>query len=467
MINVIVNPERTEAKLEITPETENFEEITADQLVAILKKEGVIAGISKKNLFAIRDKFNRDPSQPVTALIAKGIPPKPVLQHQYQFHFSTGKNIGQVKGSNQIDYKSKGVIKYLQPGDVLLEINLGREGVPGRRVDGSVTKNTPLTPLRKYKAGPGVSMQEDETTITFRATAAGQPLLQGGAQLEISDTYQLDGNVDLETGHIKFAGPIEISGIVLEGFRIISNADVTIGKAVRGSIKTKGNLTVKGGIIGSETEKIIVGGELICEYISAAQHIQTGGPITVSKHIINSHIITNQTVFCQESITGESKISAFYGVTCAELGSDQGSETTVEIGDATDLHERLKKIEEFLEPLTTESITLVDQLGMPIIMKKDTSSLPEERRPEADKLLQKYLAIEENIERLKAKKSELEAKAEAGLKARVTVKDCAHPGITIKIGLETYTVDRTVSGPVEFYFDHDKKTITFERVTAS
>ena len=466
MINVIVNQERTEAKLEIVPEPENFEEISADQLVAILKKEGVIAGISKKHLIAVRDKFNHDQSQPVTTIIAKGMPSKPVLQHQYQFHFSTGKNIGQVKGSDQIDYKSKGVIKYLQPGDVLLEINLGQEGVPGRLVDGSVTKNTPLTPLRKYKAGPGVALEEKDKTIIYSATTPGQPLLKGD-QLEISEIYQLKGDVDLETGHIKFAGPIEISGSLLADFKIISNADVSIGKTISGSIKTKGNLTAKGGIIGSETEKIIVGGELICEYISTAQHIQTGGPITVSKHIINSHIISNQTVSCQESITGESKISAFYGVTCAELGNDQGSETSIEIGDATDLNERLKKIEEFLEPLTAESIAIVDQLGMQVLMKKDTSILPEEKRPEADKLLQKYLAIEENAGRLKAKKSELEAKAEAGLKARVTVKDCAHPGTTIKIGLETYTIDRTVSGPVEFYFDHDKKTITFERLMAS
>ncbi len=466
MINVIVNPERTEAKLEIIPEPENSEEITADQLVAVLKKEGVVAGISKKNLFAIRDKFNSDPSQPVTALIARGRPPKPVLQHQYQFHFSTGRNIGQVKGSDQIDYKSKGIIKYLQPGDVLLEINLGQEGVPGRLVDGSVTKNTPLTPLRKYKTGPGVSLEEKDKTITYIATTAGQPLLKGD-QLEISDTYQLKGDVDLETGHIKFAGPIEISGSLLADFRIVSNADVTIGKTISGSIKTKGNLTAKGGIIGSKTEKIIVGGELVCEYISAARHIQTGGPVTISKHIINSSIISNKTVSCQESITGDSKISAFYGVTCAELGSDQGSETNIEIGDTTELNERLKKIEDFLEPLTTESIEIVDRLGMPVLMKKDTSSLPEEKRPEADKLLQKYLEIEKNAERLKTKKSELEDKAEAGLKARVTVKKCAYPGTTIKIGLETYTIDRTVSGPVEFYFDHDKKTITFERLMAS
>ncbi len=463
MINVTVNPEQTEARISITPESEGFPEITVDQMVAALKKAGVVAGISKKSMFAVRDKFNHDPSQPITAVIARGRPPKPVTQHRYEFNFSTSRHIGKVTGANRIDYKSKGIIKYMQPGDILLKITLGREGVPGQLVNGDIIKGTPLTPLRKYKAGAGVTLTETEKALIYSAATAGQALLNGD-KIEISDSYTLDGDVDMDTGHIKFAGPIKISGCLRAGFKITSNADITIGKTASGSIRTKGNLFVTGGIIGDENEQIIVGGELSCEYISAAQHIQTAGPITVTKHIINSTIATKKTVSCQESITGDSNISAFYGVTCAELGTDKGSGTSIEIGDTTKLHERLKKIEEFLEPLVADSVAIVDKLGMKVVMRKDTSGLPEEKRAEADKLLQEYLEIEANVDRLKAKKKELEDRAEAGLKARVTVKECAHPGSIIKIGLESYTIDRTISGPVEFYFDQDKKTITFERL---
>ncbi|MCK5681117.1 DUF342 domain-containing protein, partial [bacterium] len=304
-VSVTVNQEQSEAKISLSQDSDDFEDVTVDQLVTALKKNGVTTGISKKNLFAIRDKFNANPTQLVTATIAKGVPKKPVSQHHYQFHFTTGKNIGKLKGSDQIDYKNKGVIKFLQPGDNLLTITLGQEGTPGRLVDGTIIQNTPLTPLRKYKAGSGVIREEETNKVIYKATTAGHPSLNGDT-LEVSNTFHINGDVDLDTGHIKFAGPIEVSGNLLASFQIISNADITIDKTISGSVKTKAGLTAHGGIIGSENEEITVGGELTCEYISAAKNIQTGGKITVTKHIINSTISTTQTVSCQEMITGDS-----------------------------------------------------------------------------------------------------------------------------------------------------------------
>ena len=400
MISVTVNQERTEARISITPDPENQETITADQLVAALKKDNIIVGISKKNLFAIRDKFNHEPGKPVTILVARGLPPKPASQHRYKFNFTTDKNIGKLQGSDQIDYKDKGKIKFLKPEDILLEIIIGQEGTPGRLVDGAVVQNEPLKPLRRYKAGPGVTLDENDSQLIYKATAAGQPGLENDT-LSISETYYLDGDVDLETGHIEFEGPIEISGNLLAGFRVISNADIFIGKTISGSIRTKANLTSNEGIIGSETEKIAVGGDLNCEYISTVTKLQTGGAITVAKHIINSHIITGKTVSCQEMITGDSKIVAFYGLTCEELGSELGSRTTIETGGSLDLNEKIKKIDEFMEPLTTQSIAMVDKLGIQVLMKKDVSALPEAERPEAEKILHQYLKIEEQIARLK------------------------------------------------------------------
>ncbi|MEA3347489.1 MAG: FapA family protein [Pseudomonadota bacterium] len=464
MISVAINQERTEARLSITPGPESQETITADQLVAALKKDNVVAGISKKSLFAIRDRFNHEPDKPITTLIARGVPKKPVSQHRYKFNFTIDKNIGKIQGSDQIDYKDRGVIKFFKPEDILLEIIIGQEGTPGRLVDGTIVKNEPLNPLRRYKAGVGVTLDENSAKLIYKATATGQALLDNDT-LSISETYNLDGDVGLETGHIEFEGPIEVSGNLLAGFRIISNADIFIGKTVSGSIRTKANLTSNGGIIGSETEKIAVGGNLSCEYISAVTRLQTGGTITVAKHIINSHVITGKTVSCQEMITGDSKVVAFYGLTCGELGSEEGSRTIIEIGGALDLNEKIKKIDEFMEPLITQSIAMVDKLGLQVLMKKDTSLLPEAERPEAEKILRQYLKIEEQVARLKEKKSAIEEKIDAGLKAKITIKKCAHPGTTIKIGLETYVVERTISGPIEFSLDKESKTITFERLT--
>ncbi len=165
MISVAINQERTEARLSIAPDPENQGEVTADQLIAALKKNNIVTGISKKNIFTIRDKFNHEPTKAVSTIVARGLPKKPVSQHSYKFYFVTGKNIGRLQGSDQIDYKSKGIIKSFKPGETLLKINRGQEGTSGRLVDGTIVENEPLKPLHRYKAGPGVTLDENGTQL--------------------------------------------------------------------------------------------------------------------------------------------------------------------------------------------------------------------------------------------------------------------------------------------------------------
>lgn len=462
MINIEINQDKTAARLILSPDPEAVRSITADEIIAALKKNGVTTGISKKKLFAIRDHFNDNPQKPIAVIVARGTEKQATIQHLYKFHFNTGKSIGRRFNSDQIDYKNKGIIKFFNPGDVILEIVIGREGSSGRLVDGTLLPSDPLKPLLRYQAGPGVEIDESPSSIIYKAIDSGHPLIEGDKIL-ISPDFYLEGDVDFESGHIEFAGPVEITGNLLAEFRIISNADVIVGKTVSGSIRTKGNLLVKEGIIGDENEKIAVGGDLNCEFISGVPRLQTGGAVIVTKHIINSRIITAKTLTCGENITGDCRINAFLGVTCGELGSDQGSRSTIEIGSNQDLKERIKKIDEVLAPLVQESIELVDKLGLQTLMSGDLGKISPDKLPEAEQNLKRYREIEEQVERLKGKKKELDEKISAGLRSRLIVKKRVFPGTNIKIGLETFTVDRETSGPIEFYLDPKRKTITFER----
>ncbi len=463
MIQVTVVAAKTEARLTITPEPEKHP-VTIDQLLSALRNNNVTFGISRKHLFAIKDKFNRHPEQPASTIIARGRPPEATIQPQYHFHFATRKHSGLVSNRGRINYKNRGVTRYFAAGDILLEIIPGRPGRPGRLVDGSTINPEPLKPLIQYRAGTGVALERSPKRLLFRARTPGQAQLLNHT-LTISEILHHDGNVDLETGHIEFAGPVEISGNLLAGFHIFSKSTVKIGRTASGTVRTQSDLTVSGGIVGSEKEKILAGGNLICEYISGVSQLRCGGNVIVNKHIINSNLEAAGKVICEEMITGQCHIIAFSGVVCAELGSDQGSWVTVEIGNPAKYKEKIARINEFMEPLIQQSINLVDELGLQVLMSKDITGLPPERQPEAEKKLKTYLEIESHVTRLKEKRNELENKIAAGLKARVTVKKYAHPGNTIKIGLESYTIENGLSGPLDFYFDEKRKTITFERLS--
>ncbi|MBN2707321.1 MAG: DUF342 domain-containing protein [Deltaproteobacteria bacterium] len=463
MIKIEINATKTEARLTILPDQEEESGISIGQLAVALKTNNIVSGISKKNLQDVMERFNQNPEQPASTIIAMEIPAKETIQHQYQFYFSSGKNIGQLRGNDKIDYKQKGTIRYFNTGDPLLIVTLGREGSPGRLVDGTIVACAALEPLTKYSAGSGVVLEEEENRLLFKAEACGRPLLNNKI-LSIENSLAVDGDVDLETGHIEFAGPIRIGGNLLAGFHVISNSDVTIGSTLSGSVRTRGNLLTRGGIIGADHQKIAVAGDLVCDFISGVNHLQTGGNLNVNKHIINSRIIVGKNLTCGEMITGDCWIQAFNGVSCTELGSDQGSDVRIEVGGNKELKGRIKKIEEFMEPLTGQSIAIVDQMGLQALMKKDISLVPEAYRAQAEKIFQQYATLESDISRLKNKKNELEKMIELGLQSRVTVRKRVYPGTIIKIGQELYEVKRENNGPLEFFFDNREKVITFEYI---
>ncbi len=463
MIEITVAPDKSEAHLTIIPDPEN-NKVTADQLLAALKQHQITFGISRKQLFALRDHFNQNPHRRIGAVIARSQPPTETIQPRVKFHFQQQRHGKKVTGKEKIDHKDKGIIRYFQPGEPLLEIFPGRPGRGGRLVDGTIISPQPMKELPCYQAGNGVRLEKSDERIVFRATTAGQARLANNT-IEISETFHFNGDVDMETGHIEFAGPVEISGNLKSGFHIFSNADIRIGKTAKGTIKTRGNLIIGGGLIGSAREQVLVGGCLNCEYISGTVNLHVGKTINVTKHIINSNLICNDNVYCEESLSGECQISAFLGLNCGELGSEQGGRVTVKIGDFTTLREKLAKIDEILEPLINESIAMVDQIGLQALMKKDVSALPPEKRPEARKILTRYLEIDSQVNRLKEKRSELEKRIEAGLASRVVVRHYAHADNLIIIGLENYTIKTGLNGPIEFYFDPRKKAIVFERLS--
>ena len=466
MIQVTVNEQKSEARLTITPDPDT-DQVTSDQLIAALKQNNVVFGISRKQLFALRDRFNQNPAQEISAVIARSQAPEATSQPTCNFYFRRQRLSSHMTGNDkdQVDHKDKGITRYFKPGNPLLVVNPGRPGKAGHLIDGTTISPEPLKNIPTYRAGSGVTLEKGTEKFIYRAAVAGQAHLDQHHTISISTTFHHDGDIDMETGHIEFAGPVTVNGCLRAGFHIFSNADINITKTVSGTIKTRGNLKVDGGIIGSEQEQILVGGQLSCEYISGCVKLHAGKQLLVGKHIINSILLCDDRIICNENITGECQISAFLGLTCDELGSEQGSQATIKIGDFTKHREKLAKIEEYLEPLIQESIAMVDQLGLQVLMQKDVSGLPPEKQPEAKKILQRYLEIDDQVNRLKIKKSDLEKKIEAGLSGRVIVKKFAHPGNLIIIGLENYTIKTGLSGPIEFYFDPQHKTITFERIT--
>lgn len=461
MIHVQTSDDRLKASIEITFEAAEEIPLTTDSIRSVLMENHVVAGIDEQAIEVFCQQAKANPGQPIKGIVAHGTPFTPTIQSRYQFTFSTRKAIGQVLESGKIDYRDRGVVNFIKSGTTLLEIIPGKAGISGLNVDGTITEAEPLKPLKKINAGKNVTLETtDEGHLHYLAQADGQADLQG-SELVIENMFTVDGNVDLHTGHIKYQGPIHIAGNLLAGFAVISNSDVFIDKLVDGgTVKAKGDLVVGTGIIGSEKSSITVLGNIKSEYIAGVENCQAKGSIVAEKHIINSTLVAGGAIRCAGKITGECSISAFSGVETGELGSEGSSRTTVEVGNDIFIRERLQKIDRVMEPMVERSIVIVDLVSLPVIMKKDPSTLPADRQEEAMKLIKEYQKIDKQITLLKKKKTELEEKSKAARLARITVHQQVYPGVLVKIGHETYQVDKPLSGPISFWLDPVDKKIT-------
>ncbi|MBW1645932.1 MAG: DUF342 domain-containing protein [Deltaproteobacteria bacterium] len=461
MITVLKKPDLSEAVVEIVLEDDADEQLSPAAIKTMLAAEGVSAGLDEPAIEVLCQQAAANPGQKVRGTVAREQPYAATRQPEYKFHFATRNAIGRVLESGRIDYRDRGLVNFHPEGTVLLEIIPGSAGRNGIKIDGSVTEAEPLAPVKKIQAGKNVKVETaGDGRLVYKSTAAGQACLNG-TQLAVENLYVVDGDVDLGTGHIKYQGPVQVTGNLTSGLAIYSNNDVFINKLLDGgTVKAKGDLVVGTGIIGGPDTAIFVAGNIKSEYIAGLENCQAKGSIVVEKHIINSRLTAGGAIRCAGKITGECHIASFSGVETGELGSEGSSKITVEVGYDLFIREKLHKIEDIMLPMVERSIEIVDLVGMPAILKKDPALVPAERRENGASLIDEYQQLDAKIGLLKNKKNELEKKIAAARQATVQVHREVLPGVVIKIGREVYQVEKALKGPLVFRLDPAARKIT-------
>ncbi|MGF2617863.1 DUF342 domain-containing protein [Rossellomorea vietnamensis] len=161
-------------------------------------------------------------------------------------------NIGpRMSGDGKVDYREIKTFSTVRPGQV---VATAHPPIPGKM--GYTVTNEPL-PARQTKpavlrAGNGVALVGE----SFVATDAGRPQVEKrGRMVKVSILPKLlhQGNVNLESGNIRFKGDVEIQGEVEKGMMVEAEGDVMIHRAINAaSITASGTVISYGSVLGSE-----------------------------------------------------------------------------------------------------------------------------------------------------------------------------------------------------------------------
>ncbi|MCD6191377.1 MAG: DUF342 domain-containing protein [Sulfurimonas sp.] len=193
-------------------------------------------------------------TQPETILIAQSYEPTATIDDALIMHFEKEKEVNE---KEKIDYASRGFIKNVKEGEVLIEYIKAKEGKPGRNCRGEFM--SPAEPITSHEP----EFKVDETTI------------------EIADTDDSIKYIAKENGYISF-----------EDGTYIIKTDVDVGEI---SFKTTGSIST-----GLDSDVSIS----VTETDSVKDAIGMGMEVEVTEIDIEGNVGSNAKVFARKANIG-------------------------------------------------------------------------------------------------------------------------------------------------------------------
>lgn len=237
-----------------------------------LSKKNINCGIIEENLEKLIQGTQED------CLLAQGTPKVDPVDDFVEIKFKIDENMKKLKEDKlgNIDFKSIGSVEAVKKGDIIAVKHDGKDGTNGKDVTGKLITSRPKKKLN-LTVGNGC-LVKDNTVV---AAIDGKPCTKGKTFC-VYQLHEVRSDVDLKTGNIKFIGDINIYGSVMEGMLVECGNSLTVEKDVdRAQIKAKGNVNIKGNVIGA---KIFAGGEDV-------NRIKCINDITTLKELLKSLIL--------------------------------------------------------------------------------------------------------------------------------------------------------------------------------
>ncbi|HAV42711.1 TPA: hypothetical protein DCX15_01660 [bacterium] len=438
------------ATLTLIPAKKGGLPITFGQAMEELKAKGVVAGI-KEDLLRQAIEEERF-STPI--LIAEEISMQKPEEVGIEYKFRIEQKLNLVEDEmGRIDFRELGLIQNVRAGQVLARKRMGTStGRPGKRITGETIHIPPPVDLR-FPAGKNTVVSEDGLELL---AAIDGLVVFSNERVNVEPLYEVKGDVDLSTGSIDFFGSVDITGNVLDGFRVIAEGDIQIrGGVGKSFIRAQGSVVVGAGIQGGREAEIRTGKDLICKFIENAK-VESKGSVIVTQEIMHSFVDADERI---EITTGRGlvvggQLRAGKEIVVKSIGSRVGTSTVVEVGVRPRLRQQLLNLERMFEKGHQHLKKLkVDIAGLRKL--RQGKGLSEDK----EELLMRFIN-EENELAMKLRsyaerRAYLEGERLKSSPGKVVVLETVCPGVVISVRTAEFIVKEPMSN-VTFTFEDNQ-----------
>jgi uncharacterized protein (DUF342 family) len=455
-IKVVIAPNLMSAKVSLTKEDGAGMPLTAEEVKAELKNQGVVAGINEEAIAqavatakaegAVRD-----------VAVAEGKPPVAVGATKINWisKRASGKNVT-IGTDGKADFRNQDKITGVAPDELVAEIVCeGASGEAGEDIRGK--KIEPEKPEKKdeitYDGTIRAEKGADGVTKLY-AAKAGEIRFEKN-HLSIVQSHAVKGDVNFTTGNLKLPGDVQISGSVAAGFMVMAGGSVNIGGGVEASlVSATGAVKIGLGIKGQSkgTIRANQGIELLYAEKAALLAVED---IKVKNSCMGCVIKTNGKLILSsdKGILVGGRVRARKGMEVQTLGSENGVKTEVSFGQDYLIADQLEAERAELERLKGILAQFDKRLAEFEKQGKDPSAL----RIEKVKLLK---LIEKRSVRLLTFSEQFEEHFPSEIRVRGTI----YPGVVLESHNRFHEV-RAPKSKVIYLFDPESGRIEEKPLT--
>ena len=368
-----------------------------------------------------------------------GVPPVDGRIEWAEPFFETGFIVDEATGA--IDYRQHAAQGSVQPGQLLARLHPPRDGVDGEDLFGGTLRVRAPQPAR-IRAGQNVST--NEAGSEFYAAMDGRIRWTSGV-LSVDQVYRIRGSVDLETGHIRHSGAVEIDKDVEEGARVEADGDIEIKQVLEpADVVCGGSLTVRGGVTGREGRKVRVAGSVQARFLLETD-LEADGDVVVEREIARCAVKTRGAVVMPRGRIIGGSVTALGGIEVAQTGSVASVPTVLCVGEDFRLADQLAAVEKPVAGFQ-ERLSRIESVIEP--MRKKLDSLPLEKAQALRSLAGQAKELRKALEDSREEADAIREESRSRTRAEAVVREVIFPETVICIYQERLRVKEEVRGPL-------------------
>jgi len=352
------------------PPPENSTGYETKNIMAYLKKEGIIFGVSEETIndILIRRRYG------IEIEVAKGQPMTEGKDGYYEYKFSPESHRApKVLPDGSVDYTSMHMLQNVRAGEVLAIYHHAIQGEDGKDVYGKVLKPTVAKELRPMR-GRNIAAQEDNPDV-YISTTDGKVEVKDG-RIDIQNTHEIQGDVDLIIGKIEFFGDIIINGNVEAGVVLRAGRNIVIrGTAEAVMMYAGGDIILERGVQGGQKGKLSARGNVFAEFIEHCT-VDAGGDVQANA-LMNSRVTAGGKVI----LTGKrGRIIGGYthgtkGIQAVSIGNMSEVNTVVHAGFEAKTYEELLQLLSHEQDVNEELKKILEEMAQIIANRQNATGM--------------------------------------------------------------------------------------------